>query len=72
MKKKKKPKKSKWQLKKERRETKYSQFDPKIHKMSKSGIGFAMKDSVKDKDADFRGAQLKHLFDKWDGTNDKE
>ena len=31
-----------------------------------------MKDDAKDKDADFSGAQLKHLFDKWDGTSDKE
>ena len=38
--------------------------------MSKSGIGFGMKDNMKDKDADFSGAQLKHLFDKWSG-NDK-
>ena len=40
--------------------------------MSKSGIGFQMKENSKDKDADFGGAQLKHIFDKWDGTNDKE
>ena len=70
MKKKRKPKKNKWQLKKEKQESKYSQFDPKIHKMSKTGIGFSMKDDAKDKDADFSGAQLKHLFDKWSG-NDK-
>ena len=72
MKKKKKPKKSKWQLKKEKQESKYSQFDPKIHKMSKTGIGFQMKDNAKGKEADYSGAKLKHLFDKWDGTNDKE
>ncbi len=40
--------------------------------MSKTGIGFQMKDNAKGKDEDFSGAQLKHLFDKWDGTNDKE
>ena len=45
-----KKKKNKWQLKKEKQESKYSQFDPKIHKMSKSGIGFGMKDNMKDKD----------------------
>ena len=72
MKKKRKPKKSKWQLKKEKQESKYGQFDPKIHKMSKSGIGFQMKDSAKGKDEDFSGAQLKDIFDKWDGTNDKK
>ena len=38
------PRKSKprWQQKKERQEQKYSQFDPKIHKMSKVGIGFSL------------------------------
>ena len=43
-----KKKKNKWQLKKEKQESKYSQFDPKIHKMSKSGIGFGMKDNMKE------------------------
>ena len=36
----------------------------------KTGIGFGMKENVKEKDEDFSGAQLKHLFDKWSG-NDK-
>jgi hypothetical protein len=41
------------------------QFDPKIHKMSKSGIGFSLRKDYVDKPGENTGATLKHLFDKW-------
>ena len=57
--------KSRWQQKKEKQEQKYSQFDPKIHKMSKVGIGFSLKKDYVDKPGENAGANLKNLFDKW-------
>jgi len=61
--------KSRWQQKKEKHEQKYSQFDPKIHKMSKSGIGFSLRKDYVDKPGENTGASLKHLFDKWTWAN---
>ena len=60
--------KPRWQKKKEKQESKYSQFDPKIHTMSKSGIGFSMKKGHKAKPGESSGANLKDLFAKWSWT----
>ena len=57
--------KPRWQQKKEKQESKYSQFDPKIHTMSKSGIGFSMKKGHKEKPGESSGANLKDLPAKW-------
>ena len=57
-----------WQQKKEKQEAKYSQFDPKIHKMSKMGIGFSLKKDYKEKPGESAGANLKDLFAKWSWT----
>ena len=60
--------KPRWQQKKEKQESKYSQFDPKIHTMSKSGIGFSLKKGHKEKPGESSGANLKDLFAKWSWT----
>ena len=60
--------KPRWQQKKEKQESKYSQFGPKIHTMSKSGIGFSMKKGYKAKPGESSGAMLKDLFAKWSWT----
>jgi hypothetical protein len=60
--------KPRWQQKKERQEQKYSQFDPKIHKMSKVGIGFSLRKDYVDKPGEAAGYNLKALFDKWSWT----
>lgn len=63
-------KKSKSQIRKEKLESKYGQFDPEIHTMSKQGIGFHMKKDYKEKPGESSGSQLKQMFDRWTG-NDK-
>jgi hypothetical protein len=60
--------KPRWQQKKEQQEQKYSQFDPKIHKMSKVGIGFSLRKDYVDKPGEASGSNLKALFDKWSWT----
>jgi len=60
--------KPRWQQKKEQQEQKYSQFDPKIHTMSKQGIGFGLKKDYKEKPGEASGSNLKALFDKWSWT----
>ena len=57
--------KPRWQQKKEQQEQKYSQFDPKIHSMSKQGIGFGLRKDYKEKPGEASGSNLKDLFDKW-------
>ena len=63
-------KKSKSQLKKEKEAGKNSQFDPKIHTLSRVGYGFQMKKDYKAKPEEFSGRQIKHLLDKW--SSDKK
>ena len=53
---------------KEQQEQKYSQFDPKIHSMSKQGIGFGLRKDYKEKPGEASGSNLKDLFDKWSWT----
>jgi hypothetical protein len=60
--------KPRWQQKKEQQEQKYSQFDPKIHSMSKQGIGFGLRKDYKEKPGEASGSNLKDLFDKWSWT----
>ena len=60
--------KPRWQQKKEQQEQKYSQFDPKIHSMSKQGIGFGLRKDYKEKPGEASGSKLKDLFDKWSWT----
>ena len=60
--------KPRWQQKKEKQESTNSQNDPKIHTMSKSGIGFSMKKGHKEKPGESSGANLKDLFAKWSWT----
>ena len=64
--------KPRWQQKKEKQEQKYSQFDPKIHSMSKQGIGFGLRKDYKEKPGEASGANLKDLFDKWSWTPKKK
>jgi len=60
--------KPRWQQKKEQQEQKYSQFDPKIHSMSKQGIGFGLRKDYRAKPGEASGANLKDLFNKWSWT----
>ena len=60
--------KPRWQQKKEQQEQKYSQFGPKIHSMSKQGIGFGLRKDYKEKPGEASGSNLKDLFDKWSWT----
>ncbi len=58
-------KKSKDHLKKEKEAERNSQFDSKVHDLSRVGYGFQMKKGYKAKPGEFSGKQIKHLLDKW-------
>ena len=51
-------KKSKWQMKREKQASEYSQFDPKIHQLGREGFGFQMKKDVKTNPEDLSGKNL--------------
>ena len=54
----KKKKKSKWQIKREKAISEKTQFDPKIHELSKNGFGFHMKKNYKSKPGELSGKNL--------------
>ena len=61
-------KKSKSQVRKEKEAGRNSQFDPKIHELSKVGYGFQMKQGYKSSDEELSGKNLPFTVDK---KNDK-
>ena len=61
-------KKSKGQIRKEKEAGRNSQFDPKIHELSKVSYGFQMKRDYKSSDEELSGKNLPFTVDK---KNDK-
>ena len=51
-------KKSKWQMKREQKASKNSQFDTKIHQLGRQGFGFQMKKDIKIKPEELSGKNL--------------
>ena len=51
-------KKSKWQMKREKQASENSQFDPKIHQLSREGFGFHMKKDIKIEPEELSGKNL--------------
>ena len=59
--------KPRWQKKREQQAEQNSQFDPKIHQLSKKGgIGFGLRKDYVEKPGESSGSNLKDLFAKWD------
>ena len=50
--------KPRWQQKKEKQESKYSQFDPKIHQLGRQGYGFQMKRDIETTEEELSGKNL--------------